>query len=202
MNNFLTGARIRDSGRCTNWQNNAIIIFFYYTRRKKGQYEERYYVSIIKMDGIRVIIMEPVIINQRKSFTLFGFSKTHDKNKAYSETIFELLDKVWEEVRNNGLSHTGINHIVYESGHIMFAGIELVSPPNEDSLLEKKDVILEKYAYCKHIGPYRELDKTYESIQSTVKALGEHHELPLLEVYGHWKEDESKLETEIFYNLK
>lgn len=146
--------------------------------------------------------MEPVIIDQSKSFTLFGFSKTHDQNKAYSETIFELLDKVWKEVRNNGLSHKGINHVVYESGHIMFAGIELVSPPNEDSLLEKKEVILEKYAYYKHIGPYRELDNTYKSIRSTVEALGEHHELPLLEVYGHWNEDESKLETEIFYNLK
>jgi predicted transcriptional regulator YdeE len=154
------------------------------------------------MNGIRVITMEAVIINQSKSFTFFGFSKTHDQNKAYSETIFELLDKVWEEVRNKKLTHTGINHVVYESGHNMFAGIELISPPNEDSLLEKRDVTFQKYAYCKHIGPYRELDKTYESIRSIVKDLGEHHELPLLEVYGHWNGDESKLETEIFYNLK
>ncbi|MCZ8512500.1 hypothetical protein O9H85_08735 [Paenibacillus filicis] len=146
--------------------------------------------------------MEPVIIHQSKSFTLFGFSKIHDQNKAYSETIFELLDKVWKEVRNKELSHTGINHVVYDSDHIIFAGIELISPPNEDSLLEKRNVILQKYTYCKHIGPYKELNKTYESIKSTVKALGEHHELPLLEVYGHWNADETKLETEIFYNLK
>lgn len=75
--------------------------------------------------------MEPVIIHQSKSFTLFGFSKTHDQHKAYSETIFELLDKVWKEVRNKEHSHTGINHVVYDSDHIIFAGIELISPPNK-----------------------------------------------------------------------
>ncbi len=135
---------------------------------------------------------------------MFGFfSKLHDENKAYSETIFELLDQVWAEVRNKELSHTGINHVVYEADHIIFAGIELISPPNGDTLLENKDIILQKkYAYCKHIGPYSELDKTYRSIQSTIEALGEHHEAPLLEIYGHWNDDESKLETEILYNLR
>ncbi|MBP1963359.1 GyrI-like domain-containing protein [Paenibacillus aceris] len=146
--------------------------------------------------------MEPVISNQSKSFTLFGYSKTHDPNKAYSETIFELLDKVWAEVRNKKLSHTGMNHVVYEVDHEIFAGIELISPPNEDSLLEKRDVTFQRYAYCKHIGPYSQLDETYESIRSIVKESREHHVLPLLEVYGHWNEDESKLETEIYYNLK
>lgn len=146
--------------------------------------------------------MEPIISNQRKVVTLFGFSKVHDQNKGYSHTIFELMDKVWKEVRENGLSHKGMNHVVYEDGHHIFAGIELVLPPGDLSELEKKDVIFEKYAYCKHIGPYGELDRTYESIRSSVKASGESHELPLLEIYGHWNEDESKLETEIFYNLK
>ncbi|CAM3273238.1 GyrI-like domain-containing protein [Paenibacillus lupini] len=146
--------------------------------------------------------METVIINQSKTFTLFGVSKLHDQKKAYSETIFELLDQVWKEVKNKELSHTGINHVVYDIDHIIFAGIELISPPKGDSLLVMRDVIFQKYAYCKHIGPYSELDKTYRSIQSTVNALGEHHEAPILEIYGHWNEDESKLETEILYNLK
>jgi predicted transcriptional regulator YdeE len=146
--------------------------------------------------------MDPIIFNQRKKVTLFGVSKIHDQNKAYGDTIFELLDKVWKEVRANELSHKGTNHVVYEDGHNIFAGIELLDTPNEDSLLEEKDVILEKYAYCKHIGPYSQLERTYESIRSIVKSSGEQHELPLLEVYGHWSEDASKLETEIFYNLK
>jgi hypothetical protein len=65
--------------------------------------------------------MNAVIFNQIKTFTLHGFSKVHDQNKPYSATIFELLDQVWEEVRNKKLSHTGIsivsdNHI-FEFDH-------------------------------------------------------------------------------------
>lgn len=75
-----------------------------------------------------MIGMEPIISNQRKVVTLFGFSKVHDQNKGYSHTIFELMDKVWKEVRENGLSHKGMNHVVYEDGHHIFAGIELVLP--------------------------------------------------------------------------
>ncbi|MCM3001427.1 GyrI-like domain-containing protein [Paenibacillus cellulositrophicus] len=146
-------------------------------------------------------MVEPVIKTERKAFTLFGCSKAHDPGKPYSETIFELFDQVWHEVRSKELAHKGINHVVYEQGNIVFAGIELVTPPEDNSVLKKKDVVLEKYAYGKHIGPYGELDATYRRIDALVQAAGEHKELPLIEVYGHWNEDESKLETEIYHNL-
>ncbi|MCJ8014198.1 GyrI-like domain-containing protein [Paenibacillus sp. KQZ6P-2] len=146
-------------------------------------------------------MMEPVIRKERKAFTLFGCSKAHDPGKPYSETIFELFDQVWREVRSKELSHRGINHVVYDQGNLVFAGIELMTPLKEDSILKKKDVVFEKYAYGKHIGPYSELDTTYQSIRALVQAAGEQHGLPLMEMYGHWHEDESKLETEIFYNL-
>ncbi|MCR2821139.1 GyrI-like domain-containing protein [Lederbergia panacisoli] len=146
--------------------------------------------------------MEAVIINQEKTFTLFGFSKHHAQNKAYSETMFELLDQVWEEVRNKKLSHKGINHVVYDDDHMVFAGIELNFPSEEDPSLEKRTIHFNKYAYCKHIGPYSELDKSYKEIQSAIETSGEHHQFPTMEIYGHWNEDESKLETEIIYNLK
>jgi predicted transcriptional regulator YdeE len=146
--------------------------------------------------------MEITIINQRKTFKLYGFSKLHEHNKPYSETIFELLDQVWKEVKNKELSHTGINHVLYDADNIIFAGIELISAQEPDSLLEKRDVNFQIYAYFKHIGPYSELNEINRSIQSTIKALGEHHEAPVLEIYGHWNDDESKLETEILYNLK
>ncbi|MBS4197555.1 GyrI-like domain-containing protein [Lederbergia citri] len=146
--------------------------------------------------------MEAVIVNQSITFTLFGFSKLHDQNKAYSDTMFELLNKVWEEVRQKKLYHKGINHVVYDADHLIFAGIELNTPPPEDSSLEKKIVHLDKYAYCKHIGPYSELDKTYGKIKSLIETYGEHHQPPSMEIYGHWNEDESKLETEIIFNIK
>lgn len=146
--------------------------------------------------------MLPVIVNQSKAFVLFGFSQIHDPNEAYSKTIFGLLDKVWEEVRSHTLEHGGINHVVYEADGRLFAGIELFAAPHQDVALEKKTVMLQKYVYCKHIGPYSRLEDTYRSIRAAVEAAGERHEPPLLEVYGHWNADESKLETEIFYNLE
>ncbi|MBS4218662.1 GyrI-like domain-containing protein [Bacillus sp. FJAT-49711] len=146
--------------------------------------------------------MEAVIVNQEKTLILFGFSKLHDPSRAYSETMFELLDRVWEEVRNKNLSHKGINHVVYDTGQIVFAGIELISPSEENSLLEQRVIHFKKYAYCKHNGPYSELDKTYKKIQSVLEISGEDHQLPIMEIYGHWNEDESKLETEIIYILE
>lgn len=145
--------------------------------------------------------MEPVIAHQPKRFVLFGLSKVHDPDKAYSVTIFELLDQVWAEVRSKNLSHTGLNHVVYDDGHIVFAGIELLAPPNEGTLLAKRDVILQKYAYCKHLGPYGNLDETHKRVQAAAGAAGEQRCSPTLEVYGHWNDDESKLETEIYYTL-
>jgi effector-binding domain-containing protein len=149
-----------------------------------------------------VKILEPVILNETKTFTLFGFSKLHVQNKTYSNTMFDLMNQVWEEVKNKKLSHKGINHVVYEFDHMMFVGIELNTPPEEDTLLEKKIVNLEKYAYCKHVGLYSDLDKSYKKIHSVIEASGEQMQSPQMEIYGHWNEDETKLETEIIFNLK
>ncbi|MDP4103578.1 MAG: GyrI-like domain-containing protein [Bacillota bacterium] len=112
------------------------------------------------------------------------------------------MNQVWEEVKNKKLSHKGINHVVYEFDCMMFVGIELNTPPEEDTLLEKKIVNLDKYAYCKHIGLYSDLDKSYKKIHSVIKASGEQMQSPKMEIYGHWNEDETKLETEIIFNLK
>ncbi|WP_274648862.1 GyrI-like domain-containing protein [Paenibacillus humicola] len=145
--------------------------------------------------------METTIRNRETTFTLYGLSKHHDERKPYRETIFELLDQVWLEVRSKGLLHTGINHVVYDDNRVIFAGIALTVPSAEASRLEKKEVVFQKFAYCKHIGPYRNLDRTHKSIRSAVKASGERHGAPVMEIYGHWHEDESRLETEILYHL-
>lgn len=146
--------------------------------------------------------MTPTIVEGSKEFALFGFSHMHDPNDPYSKTIFGLLDKVWAEVRSKALDHSGINHVVYEADGRIFAGIELLAPPRQDVALEKKTVVFQKYAYFKHIGPYTQLESAYRRIRATAEAAGKQQTHPFMEVYGHWNEDETKLETEIFYNLK
>jgi len=146
--------------------------------------------------------MELTIMNQGRTFELYGYSKIHDPNKSYGQEIIELLDRVWPEVRSKGYSHAGINHVVYDADGALFAGIGLLSPPDAESSLQKREWILQKYASYTHIGPYSLLGAAHSSIQSTLKASGESYMLPTLEIYGHWNEDESKLETEILYTLQ
>lgn len=141
------------------------------------------------------------IITQPKTFTLYGFSKIHDADKAYSTEMFELMDKVWAEVRAKQLDHKGINHVVYDCGNVVFAGIELITDDVEASL-EKKQVTLRKYAYYKLIGPYSEIKNVYNNIQAKIEELGLTSSCPNMEIYGHWNEDESKLETEIYVSVE
>ncbi|MFC5463482.1 GyrI-like domain-containing protein [Lederbergia graminis] len=146
--------------------------------------------------------MEATIMKEKKVFSLYGVSKVHDKNTPYSETISQLLDTVWSEVKKHGLSHKGKNHVVYDSDGIVFAGIELTARPSEETLLKHKEIELQKFAYCKHIGPYYKLDSSYQKINTILDSSGSRHIPPSLEVYGHWHEDESKLVTEIIFNIE
>ena len=62
-------------------------------------------------------------------------------------------------------------------------------------------VNLTKYAYWKHIGPYTELKDAYDGMNSELEKRILNSYYPFLEIYGHWTEDENKLETEIIFSL-
>ncbi|QKJ29878.1 hypothetical protein HQ865_08955 [Mucilaginibacter mali] len=57
--------------------------------------------------------------------------------------------------------------------------------------------MLKKYAYYKHIGPYSLLGQSSDNMRAEIQKLGLHSRLPYIEIYGHWTEDETKLETEL-----
>lgn len=140
------------------------------------------------------------IVSQSKTFTLYGFSKVHDASKTYGEDMFECLGKLWDEVREKQLPHLGTNHAVYDCGDIVFVGVEMSGEP--ETRLEYKQVTFEKYAYCKHIGPWRELGNVYAQFHDELKQKGLHASCPSLEIYGHGTDDESKQATEIFMSLE
>ena len=146
--------------------------------------------------------MEIEISRKQKDIVLYGVWKVHNEKKSFGEEITELLDQVWPEVKSKGLNHTGINHVVYDCNDIVFAGIELRSPPSMKTSLQARKFSFPQYAYWKHIGPYDLLGDVHKDINETLEALGQQAVCPNMEVYGHWNEDTSKLETEIFYNLK
>ena len=122
-------------------------------------------------------------------------------NQDWAGTGMALMDKMWKEVKTRKFENTGINVWVYEPGDKMFAGVGLLTPPPADTILEPKKVILPKYVYYKHIGSYHGIKDSFIRLKAEFDQAGIKTGLPYLEIYGHWTEDESKLETELLWTL-
>jgi len=144
--------------------------------------------------------MDVEILDQDFNLTLYGFSGTV-MNKNYGDTGFKLMNKMWDKVRTHNLKHKGINVWVYEPNDRMFAGVELEQAAANDVGLESKQINLAKYAYYRHIGPYSGLAGAYSKMRAYLVEKNLNVSSPGLEIYGHWNQDESKLETEILMAL-
>ena len=141
------------------------------------------------------------IINDPLRLNIYGFSGTA-VNKDYSGTAFKLMDKMWQTVKSNNLKNKGLNIWVYEQNEKVFAGVELNDIPNHNTELQQKSITLTKYAYYKHIGSYNLIKQVGQSMIDELKSNGFETQLPYIEIYGHWTNDETKLETELLMCLK
>ena len=140
------------------------------------------------------------IIDKPFHVTLYGFSGKV-LNKNYSATGKPLMDAMWKAIKSNGIKNKGINYWVYDKNDMLFTGIELEQDPPADVKLESKMVNLSKYAYWKHIGPYTRLKEAYDGMHHELEKRSLNFYYPFLEIYGHWTNDETKLETEILFSL-
>ena len=145
--------------------------------------------------------MDVEISSNNFKLALYGISGTVVNNN-WGDTGFRLMNKMWEKVRENNLKNKGINVWVYEASGRMFTGVELDNLPGNEIGLELKQINLTKYAYYKHIGPYSLLAQAYSKMRNYLVEKGLETCFPSLEIYGHWDEDESKLETEIIMCIK
>jgi effector-binding domain-containing protein len=145
--------------------------------------------------------MDLDIISNNLKLDIYGFSGTAI-NKDYAGIAFKLMDKMWQLVKSNGLKHKGLNIWVYEQNERIFAGVELDDTPGHDTGLEQKNITLTKYACYKHIGPYNQLKQTGQNMINELKDRGFETTFPYVEIYGHWTNDETKLETELLICLK
>jgi len=141
------------------------------------------------------------IINTTLRLDIYGFSGVAI-NKDYAGTAFRLMDKMWQEVKSRSLQHKGLNIWVYEPDEKVFAGVELDDTPKHDTGLEQKSITLTRYAYYKHIGPYNLLKQIGQNMKTELKDRGFETIFPYIEIYGHWTNDETKLETELLMCLK
>jgi len=136
------------------------------------------------------------IIDQQLKLDICGFSGVA-LNKNYAGTAFALMDKMWPVVKSKGLKHKGLNIWVYEANEKVFAGVELEGTSIKETGLEQKTVLLSKYAYYKHIGPYSQLKQAGDNMRNELRRMGLKPGLPYIEIYGHWTNDETKLETQL-----
>jgi effector-binding domain-containing protein len=141
------------------------------------------------------------IITEPLSLTIYGFSGIA-VNKDYAGTAFKLMDRMWQIVKSNNLKNKGLNIWVYEQGESVFAGVELNDIANRETGLEQKSITLLKYAHYKHIGPYNLIKQAGQNMVDELKSKGYQTILPYIEIYGHWTNDETKLETELLMSLK
>ncbi len=141
-----------------------------------------------------------VEINKNLKLDIYGFSGSA-VGKDYAGTAFKLMDRMWQVVKSNGLKNKGQNIWVYELNEKVFAGVELENVPGNNAGLEQKSISLIKYAYYKHIGPYSLIKQAGQTMRSELKSKGFEATFPYIEIYGHWTQDESKLETELLMSL-
>jgi hypothetical protein len=140
-------------------------------------------------------------INEDFKLDIYGFSGVA-QNKDYVRTAFQLSDAMWHVVKGNGLNHKGKNIWVYESNEKVFAGVELNDLPAPNTELEQKSILLLKYAYYKHVGPYHLIKQSGQKMIAELKSSGLELDGPYIEIYGHWTNEEMKLETELLMSLK
>ena len=141
------------------------------------------------------------IINKDLRLEIYGFSGI-DMNRDYAGTAFKLMDKKWQTVKSNNLKNKGLNIWVYEENEKIFAGVELDDIPKNNTGLEQKSITLKKYAYYKYIGSYNLIKQAGLNMRNELKDRGFTISSPYIEIYGHWTNDETKLETELLMCLK
>jgi effector-binding domain-containing protein len=145
--------------------------------------------------------MDIKIITDPFQLTAYGFSGTAI-NKDYAGMAFRLMDRMWQIVKEKKINNKGQNVWIYEHGEKVFAGVELSEALEQETGLEQKNISLVKYAYYKHIGPYRLIKQSGQDMIEELKNRGLEIAEPYIEIYGHWSNDESKLETELLMALK
>jgi hypothetical protein len=145
--------------------------------------------------------MQVEIINKNFTLDLYGFSGIAI-NKDYAGAAFKLMDKMWQTVKTKQLQNKGINIWVYDENEKVFAGVELYNSPGSDMGLEHRIVHLTNYAYYRHVGPYHLIKRAGQGMKDELTRRGFETELPYVEIYGHWTNDENKLETELLMSLK
>lgn len=123
------------------------------------------------------------------------------ENQCYGHVGQALMDTLWSEVRRLKLNHRGVNHWVYPSAEELFTGVELDGDAEDIGSLERRTVALPRYVRYVHRGPYDGLGAAWAGVMEWIRQQGAAPDGIGLEVYGHWNENPTLLETTILVGL-
>ena len=119
------------------------------------------------------------------------------------------LDRVWAFLRANPGLHSPGGHNVFLYHHptnrgdpmpIDF-GVEIVQPFAARDGLSVVETPAGEAARTLYVGPYAHMHPAHQAVHVWCRENGRRIGAMSWEVYGDWTEDESKLETEIYYLL-
>jgi effector-binding domain-containing protein len=120
--------------------------------------------------------------------------------EAYPTVWRSLLDQVWANVRWEGTGPKGRNVMLYHDDvpHVE-VGVELDQPASFGAPLVRSELPAGDVVTTVHRGPFGEVGVAHDAIHRWCAEHGVRLAGPRWEVYGHWYEDESRLETEVYW---
>jgi effector-binding domain-containing protein len=120
-----------------------------------------------------------------------------------------MLDEVYAAVRPSGGARAGDEEHVWQN--VMFykddipnveVGVLAPGPFSPAGSVISSALPAGMTAALTHRGRYTELDVAHRAVHDWCEAHGHQLAGPRWEIYGHWREDPSELETEVHYLLR
>ena len=119
--------------------------------------------------------------------------------------IQRLIDVVYEGLKKAGVTGTGKNIVLYDEHSDEMeieAGVEVSESIQAVDSVVPSVLPSGRLAKTLHKGSYADLHKAHQAIKDWCEDNGRQLAGPNWEIYGHWSDDESKLETEVYYLLR
>lgn len=126
--------------------------------------------------------------------------QTSARREELSVAIPAALGTIWPFLRSNPEMKPGLNVVVYLEGpRRMEVGVQVHAQPEAPSEIVYSQTPSGLAAHGVHIGPYSDLERSYDALHAWISANKLCMKGPFWEVYGHWNDDPQQLRTDIYF---
>ena len=119
-----------------------------------------------------------------------------------SARVIQLFDQVYAFLPTAGITHPGLNIILYRSGCIdLEAGVQVPEAFQGSDTVHCSSLPAGRTVHTTHFGPYSGLGEAHQVVQDWCRQRGLKTSEISWEIYGHWNDDPALLRTDIYYLL-